>query len=291
MRKQTVLLAAVLAAACSAGPRLPRSSRGETVLEVRGAVKHGPFRLGRAELDALPRRTVRGEDPITGRLATWEGVSLTALVIDRVELTRGADVVLVRTADRRAVPVPLTLVRQLRPVLADRADGEPLREPVLAWPTEQQRGLGSDPRAQLWWSRGVVALELVNGFSTLGRALSVPAGAPPGARLGADLFGARCIACHRVRAAGGESGPDLTRLAGRMTEDAFRARLDEHPGRLSHAPEPGEATSREVWAFLRAVDAVASGSAPPDEPPPAERRARERGRAPGREPDDADPDG
>ena len=168
MRKQTALLAALLLAACS-GPRLPRSSRGEPVLEVRGAVKHGPFRLGRADLAALPRRKVRGQDPVPGRLATWEGPSLAALVIERVELTRGADVAVIRTSDRRAVPVPLSLVRQLKPVLADRADGEPLDAPVLAWPTEEQRGLDTDPRAHAWWARGVVALELVNGYATLGR--------------------------------------------------------------------------------------------------------------------------
>jgi mono/diheme cytochrome c family protein len=293
MRKQTALLAAVLAAACSAGSKLPRSAHGEQVLEVRGAVKNGPFRLGRAELDALPRRKLRGVDPVTGRLATWEGTPLTALVVDRVELTKGADVVLVRTVDRRAVPVPLPLVRQLRPVLADRADGEPLPEPVVAWPTEEQRGLDTDPRARLWWARGVVALELVNGFSTLGRAMAVPAGAPEGARLGADLFAARCVACHRLRAAGGENGPDLTRLAGRMTEDAFRARLGGHPGWLERGPEPGEASAQQVWAFLRAVGAVAEGTAPPDEPPPEERSPGERGRS-GRSsaygPDEQDPD-
>lgn len=280
MRKQTALLAALLAAACSSGPKLPRSAQGDPVLEVRGAVKGGPFRLGRGQLDALPRRTVRGVDPVTGRAAAFEGASLVALVVDRVNLTKGADVVLVRTSDGRAVPIPLTLVRQLRPVLADRADGAPLREPVLAWPTEEQRGLETDPRARLWWAREVVALELVNGFTTLGRALAVPAGARDGARLGAELFGARCIACHRVREAGGEKGPALTRLAGRMTEEAFLGRLAGHPGWLERGPEAGEASARQVWAFLRAVESEADGSATPDEPPPEEREEGRR-RSPG----------
>lgn len=270
MRKQTApLLALLLAAACS-GPQLPRASSGEPVLEVRGAVKHGPFRLGRAELAALPRRAVRGRDPVTGRLAAWEGPSLAALVIERVELTRGADVVVIRTSDRRAVAVPLSLVRQLKPVLAERADGAPLDAPVVAWPTEEQRGLATDPRAHAWWTRGVVALELVNGFATLGRALAVPAGAPDGARLGADLFGARCLGCHRLRAAGGEAGPDLTRLAGRTTEEAFRAGLLGHPGWLERTPEQGEASAQQVWAFLRAVDVAARDGTPADEPPPEE---------------------
>lgn len=289
MRKQTALLAVLLAAACSAGPKLPRSAQGAAVIEVRGAVKGGPFQLGRAQLDALPRRTVRGQDPVTGLRAAYEGVSLAALVVERVELTKGADHVLVRTADRRAVPIPLTLVRQLRPVLADRVDGAPLGEPVLAWPTEEQRGLETDPRARLWWARGVVALELVNGFTTLGRALAVPAGAQEGARLGAELFGARCIACHRIRDAGGEKGPDLTRLAGRMTGEAFHGRLSGHPGWLERGPETGEASARQVWAFLLAVESVADGSAPPDEPPPEEREdGRRRSRSPGFGPDRGD---
>lgn len=270
MRKQTALLAALLAVACSA-TQLPRSSRGEQVLEVRGAVKHGPFRLGRADLAALPRRTVRGRDPGTGRLATWEGPELQALVLDRVELTRGADVALIRTADHQAVPVPLGIVRQLKPVLADRADGEPLADLVVAWPTEEQRGLDTDPRARAWWARGVVALELVNGFATLGRAVAVPPGAPDGARLGADLFAARCIACHRLRTAGGEKGPDLTYVAERMTEDAFLARLGGHPGWLERGPERGVATAQEVWAFLRAVGTTARDGAVTDEQPPEER--------------------
>jgi mono/diheme cytochrome c family protein len=269
MRKQTALLAAVLLAACSA-PQLPRSSRGEPVLEVRGAVKHGPFRLGRADLEALPRRTVRGRDPLSGRLATWEGPSLATLAIERVELTRGADVVVMRTADRRAVPIPLSLVRQLKPVLADRADGEALDAPVLAWPTEEQRGLDTDPRAHAWWTHGVVALELVNGYATLGRAVAVPPGAADGARLGADLFGARCLGCHRLRAAGGEAGPELTRVTERMTEETFRARLVGHPGWLERTPEQGEASAQHVWAFLRAVGNAARDGAAGDEPAPEE---------------------
>ena len=145
MRKSWIVLG--LLAACTSGPRLPTTAHGEPVLEVRGALKKGPYALGRADLERLPRRTLRGVDPVTGRTATWEGVSVAAIVIDRVELAKGgADTVIVRTADRAAIPIPLTIVRQWRPVLADRADGERLASPVLAWPTLEQRGIETDPR-------------------------------------------------------------------------------------------------------------------------------------------------
>lgn len=284
MRKPTALL--LVLAACSSGPRLPRVTPSDTVIEVRGAVKGGPYPLGRAELAALPRRSVHGLDPETGLAAVWEGTSLAALVSDRVERTRGADVVILRTRDRRAVPVPLTLVRQLQPVLADRADGKPLPEPVVAWPTFDQRGLETDPRAGLWWARGVVALELANSFTTYGRALAVPDGAPDGARLGADRFGARCIGCHRVRKAGGEAGPDLSRLAERMQAEALYARMRQgHPGWSEGPEDPGPLAARQLWSFLRAVAAfegtAGSGdeAAPKDEKDPVEEEKR-RGRSP-----------
>ncbi|GAO02775.1 c-type cytochrome [Anaeromyxobacter sp. PSR-1] len=280
MRKPTVLL--LVLAACSSGPRLPHVTPSETEVEVRGAVKGGPYPLGRAELAALPQRSVRGLDPESGRAATWEGTALAALVSDRVERTRGADVVIVRTRDRRAVPVPLTLVRQLQPVLADRADGQPLPERVIAWPTFDQRGLETDPRARLWWARGVVALELANSFTTYGRALAVPDGAADGARLGADRFGARCIGCHRVRKAGGEAGPNLSRLTDRMTADALYARMRAgHPGWSDGPEDPGPAAARQVWSFLRAVAAfegtgAAEEPGPPEKDPVEEERRRER---------------
>ena len=54
---------------------------------------------------------------------------------------------------RTAIPIPLTVIRQLKPVLADRADGTRLATKILAWPTEHQQGLATDPRAATWWAR------------------------------------------------------------------------------------------------------------------------------------------
>ncbi len=267
-------------AGCSAGPRLPAGPpRGETVLEVRGAVKGGPFRLGKADLDALPHRKVEGMDPATSRTAVWEGPELAQLAIERVELVKGADTAVIRTADRRAVPIPLTFVRMLRPVLADRADGVPIPDTVVAWPGADQRALLTDPRARQWWAHDVVAIEIVNGYTTFGRALAVPYGAPEGARPGADHFGARCTACHRLRKAGGEVGPDLTRVADRIAPTTFTALLASHPG-WADTPEnpPGELAARQVWAFLRSVAAVEAGKADLPEAPP-EKEPERRGRA------------
>ncbi|WP_248356940.1 c-type cytochrome [Anaeromyxobacter oryzae] len=275
-KSSAALLLAILS--CSSGPRLPSGPpRGDTVVEVSGAVKGGPFRLGKADLDALPRGKVEGTDPVTGRAATWEGPQLTQLAYGRVELTKGADTAVVRTADRRAVPIPFSQIRTFRPVLADRADGVPLPDRVVAWPTGAQRGLLTDPRARLWWARGVVAIEIVNSFTTYGRALAVPDGAPEGARPGADLFGALCIACHRLRKAGGEAGPDLTRIADRIAPDAFFAMLAKHPGWTDATGEArADGGARQLWAFLRSVAAVEAGAAEPPEQPPEKERGGDR---------------
>lgn len=278
MKKSTCLL--LVALGCSSGPRLPRAPQGEVVLEVRGAVKGGPYRLGREDLEALPRRKVVGIDPATGRRAEWEGPELATLASTRVELARGADTLVLRTSDRRAVIVPLTLVRQFRPVLADRADGQRLDERVVAWPNVDQLGLRSDPRARAWWARELTALELVNGWAVT-RALAVPPGAAEGARRGSDVFGARCLACHRMRKAGGEKGPDLTRVADRMPPDRFSALLPDHPGWHQPGLEPlGARAMQDVYAFLRAV-AVEAASGPVDEPPePAPGRGGDEGQRP-----------
>lgn len=284
MRKQSVALLAVLAA-CSSAPRLPRTPQGESVLEVRGNVKGGPYRLGRVDLDGLPRRAVRGEDPVTGRAASWEGTVLAPLVSGRVKLTRGADTVVVRTGDGEAIAIPLTVVRQARPVLADRADGQSISERILAWPNLEQRGLQSDPRAPRWWARDVRSLELVNGY-LYARSLAVPEGASQGARLGADVFATRCSACHRLRKAGGEKGPDLTRVADRMKAQSFEVLLARHPGwAAGRAAElPGPDAVEQVWDFLRAV---ASDAANPREELPErdlDRERAERGEPPPSQP-------
>lgn len=258
MRKSWIVLGFL--AACTGGPRLPTTAQGQTVLEVRGALKKGPYALGRADLAKLPRRSLRGVDPATGRAATWEGVSVATLVNDRVELAKGADTVIVRTADRAAIPIPLTLVRQWKPVLADRADGATLATPVLTWPTLEQRGLETDPRAEGWWARGVVAFEIVEWQKAFASALAIPDGATDAARRGATWYGDRCIRCHRMRGAGGERGPDLTTVAARLRPGPFAALLDHHPGWTAEVGEsPGPQGAEELWTFLRAVSATTTG--------------------------------
>ncbi len=272
MRKSCIVLG--LLAACSSGPRLPNTAHGEAVLEVRGAIKKGPYTLGRADLAKLPRRSLRGVDPATGRAATWEGVSVATLVSDRVELAKGADTVIVRTADRAAIPIPLTLVRQWKPVLADKADGVPLATPVVAWPTLEQRGLETDPRADGWWARGVVAFEIVEWQKAFASALAIPDGATDAARRGATWYGDRCLRCHRMRGAGGERGPDLTTVAARIQPGAFGALLERHPGwKETPGDAPGAQGAQELWTFLRAVAAAAAEAKP--EPVTADRGAAE----------------
>jgi hypothetical protein len=259
-----MIAAILLLAACSATkPPLPRAAPGDAILEVRGAVQGGPYPLSERGLRALPQRAIRGMDPTTGREASWEGVPLSVLVNDRVERKKGADTVLVRTADKAAVPIPIALVRQLRPVLADRADGE--RVPlVVAWPNVDQIGLTTDPRQPLWWAHDVVALEIVDFQVALGRALWPPEGAPDSARLGSDTFASRCVACHALRGSGGQKGPDLTEVATRLSLEAFRQHLETHPGWAQRGYEtPGPEAALDLWAFLRAVS-----MAPRPEPRP-----------------------
>ncbi|WP_242344064.1 hypothetical protein [Anaeromyxobacter terrae] len=249
-------------AACSSGPRLPRTAQGEKVIEIRGAVEGGPYAVGEKDLAAMPRRGVRGVDPVTGREALWEGTPLALLVSDRVAPKKGTDTVIVRTTEGTAVPIPLTVIRQLRPVLADRTDGAPIAMRVLAWPNLEQAGLTTDPRQASWWAHGVRALEIVSWQGTLGTALAAPPGAPDRARLGSGEFGARCVACHRLRSAGGERGPDLTAVADRLSHDRFRELMRNHPARSDGIEPPGAEASEDLWTFLRAVATAGEGGGP-----------------------------
>lgn len=244
---------AALVAAC-AGPGLPRTPRGPVVLEVRGDVKRGPFRLGDADLAALKQRNVRGVDPATGREGSFQGVDLAALD-ERVESTRGADTLVVHTGDRRAVAIPLSVVRELRPVLAPAPAGAPgPAGRLLAWPNVEHHGLTSDPRAPLWWARGVVAVEYVSWARTFGRALRVPEGAPAGSLAGAAAFGTRCIGCHAVRGVGGAAGPDLTRGGVAPTEARLGTLLPGHPGWAPAGVRfPDGPTIAHLAAFLGTV--------------------------------------
>ncbi|MGC3998945.1 MAG: hypothetical protein QM767_16460 [Anaeromyxobacter sp.] len=270
MTRTPIALLILLLAACGSGPRLPKTPSGPPQLEVKGAVKGGPFQLGEADLKALPHRTVQGVDPVTGRAAAYEGVDLGA-ILARVELRPGADILVLRTADKRAVPVPLSLVRQYRPVLAERADGAPVEGRLVAWPSGEQRGIATDPRAIQWWARDLTALEVVNGARVVSRALTVPEAAPDGARIGAGVFGWRCLGCHQVRGVGGQKGPDLTRAADHVSLDALRKLLPSHPGWIQRGLEPPpEEAPAQLHAFLRMAAAQAALGPDGNEPPPDE---------------------
>lgn len=265
MRNTSFVVLLAVAACSSAGPRLPRTARGERVLEIRGALEGGPYVLGDQDLAAMPRHAVRGLDPVSGREARWEGTPLALLVSDRVGPKRGTDTVIVRTAEGSAVPIPLTVIRQLRPVLADRADGAPIATRVIAWPNLEQAGLPTDPRQGSWWARDVRALEIVYWQGTLGNALATPAGSPDRARLGSGEFAARCVSCHRLRGAGGERGPDLTRVADRVAHDRFLSLLERHPQPATSGVEPpGPEASEDLWSFLRAVATAMEAQGAPD---------------------------
>jgi mono/diheme cytochrome c family protein len=261
----------VAAAACSKEP-LPRAANGAPVLEIRGALKGGPHALGRADLDKLPRLSVDGVDPRSGQAARWEGISIAKILNDRLELRHGADTVVFRTADGTAIPVPLGAIRQLRPVLADRADGVRIATGVVAWPTAEQAGLATDPRAVSWWARDLVALEIVDWQRTYGPALAPPEDARDDARRGAGVYAESCISCHRVRGAGGQRGPDLSTVASRIHAESFVALLPTHPGwKERRVRDGGEQASADVWAFLRSIaplQAAAAADVPAERPIP-----------------------
>jgi mono/diheme cytochrome c family protein len=261
-RRRVLLAFAVAGLACSAGPRLPRTSDA-VALEVGGAVKGGPFRLSEADVAALPRAEVRGVDPRTGQAATYHGLALAELE-ERVELERGADTLVLHAAGGEEIPIPLSVVRQLRPVLASRADDARLEARVLAWPNVAHHGLNTDPRAPLWWVRRVVKVDFVSWPRVYGKALRIPEGAPRGALAGARTFGARCIGCHELRGTGGANGPGLEQ-GGAFTEPArLRAILADHPG-VGGTGLPAAAPERvdEVAAFLKVI--AATPAEPDDE--------------------------
>jgi mono/diheme cytochrome c family protein len=268
-RRPLAACLALVLAGCSVGSRLPRTASGPTVLQVQGDVKGGPFQLGEADLAALPQRTVRGVDPASGagKETRFSGVDLAEVLSERLELTGEADTVVFRTADRMAVPVPFSVVRQLRPVLFDRADDVRVESRGVAWPTFAQQGLSSDPRAPGWWAHGVTAIEVVSGARTLGKALHVPEGAPPGARAGAAVYGARCVSCHQLRGRGGLRGPDLTRATDRLAPADLRRVLAGHPGwRIPGQAEPTAQDAAQLDTFLRTTAAYAALPDPrPDE--------------------------
>ncbi len=250
-----IFLALAAGLACSSGSRLPNTS-GPVALEVGGDVEGGPFRLGEADLAALPQGELHGVDPRTGQLALYQGLSIAALG-ERVELEKGADTVVVRSAEGAAIPIPLSVVRQHRPVLAARVDGGAADARMLAWPNVRHHGLTSDPRAPSWWVRRVVRIDFVAWHLVYGRAIRIPEGAPRGALAGARTFAARCIGCHEIRGVGGANGPGLAKGGPFTDPKRLTELLAGHPGASTPnvgplAPERVE----ELATFLKLISVV-----------------------------------
>ncbi len=277
------LLAFAAAVACRSAPR-PREPRGDVVFTLEGKVENGPFRFGAADLAALPQRTFTAREPRSGALASFEGVSLAA-ILQEAELQKDVDTLTIRGASGYAVPVPLISVKQLRPVLAGRAAGRPVAEwargkgaalagPLLAWPNVDAPGLESDPRARSWWASGVVAASVDVWERTYGRVLRTPAGASDEARLGAGVFATQCLACHRLRGVGGTVGPDLTRALGSRSPDAFAASVRDH-ARAMDGPAVLEAGGEALRRVARYLEIMQTAPPPPEEPKTEEPRPPE----------------
>jgi len=285
MRTLLVALAAGLVAC--APVRGPKPPEGEISLSVEGKVKGGPLYLTRAQAERLPRRSFRAREPVSGREVRFEGVSLADLLQGEARPEKRADVAVVRTRGGTAVAIPLVRILELKPVLADRADGKPVadwaREAtvsgeawLLAWPNLDQPGLDFDPRARWWWAAGVSKVVLESWLATYGKALRVPAGAPDEARRGAEEAELHCMPCHPLRGAGGERGPDLAGVLNGRAPAAFAAAIRPHAlaRGLPSGPE-GEAALDRIASFLRSLQASNPASADepgepeePTEPPP-----------------------
>lgn len=266
-----VLLAAVFIAC--AGPR-PRTPRGEVVVSFEGKIEYGPYRFGKDDLPALPRRSFKAMSPASGKEAAFDGLVVSTILSDEMELGKGVDIAIFHGQDGYAIPVPIAALRQLRPILADKVNGAPVAgwdkasAPLqLAWPNVDQPGIDSDPRMRWWWVGGVKRVEMQSWVATYGRALRVPQGSSDEARLGAESISVSCVACHKVRGVGGTRGPELR--AGAMHGDqAFADSMREHLSKTSGggaAPETSGVVARQIAAFLRAVDLA--GSRPDEEPP------------------------
>lgn len=277
MRTTSALLALSVLAACRASPR-PRLPPGEVALAIEGRVEDGPLDLRPADLARFPRLAIQAREPSTGRLARFEGVAVAELLARAVVPKRGVDVVVVRSRNGRQAMVPRARLRDLAPVLADRADGMPIAEwarqagiemesPLLAWPNLDQPGLDLDPRSPSWWAAGVVALVLEDWVRSYGRALRLPGEAGDEARRGAELTEVHCLPCHRVRGVGGARGPDLLKAVEGWPAERVAGVLAGHARQAWLPPDPeGEAARRRIAAFLAAM-AVAPPLAPAEEAP------------------------
>jgi len=284
VRTTSALAALLLALAACSGRSRPRLPPGQAALAIEGRLEDGPLDLSAAELGTFPRRALRGREPVTGRVALFEGVSVGDLLTEAVRPKRGVDVLVVRGRDGREALVTRTRLKDLRPILADRADGKPIAEwareagaalegPLLAWPDLEQPGLALDPRVPAWWVSGVSALVVESWVASYGRALALPPEASDQARRGVERVAGHCLPCHRVRGAGGTRGPDLAKALAAWPPDRMAARLEAHSAQAwLPAGADGDEARREIAAFLQAVAAGPAPEAGPDEPEEAPRR-------------------
>ena len=205
-RRVLVVVRAAPAARRAAARRCSRSAARSRAVRTSSARRISP---------RCPAARSAGVDPVTGREARWEGTPLALLVSDRVAPKKGADTVIVRTAEGTAVPIPLTVIRQRRPILADRADGVPIgtrdRARGRTW---SRRGSPTIRARRSWWARGSRALEIVYWQrAPRDRARR----ARRRARRRAARLGRVRRALRRVppapRARADERGPDLTAVA------------------------------------------------------------------------------
>jgi len=262
--RAAVSLAGLVAGVGCSGARLPTVAVGETVLTVRGQVKDGPYFLQRSDLARLPRAGFRARAPGSGSDARFDGVALLKFLEVFLQPVDGADTLVFLARDGRALVITGAIIRQYDPILADQVDGAPA-PPQLAWPNLDQRGLDADPRAALWWSGPVEALEVMTWEKTWGRALRPPPGISDEARIGAGQYALRCAACHRLRGVGGQRGPALDGAVSRLGAGPFLAAVQRHPewpARLGTELTSGDEVAAQVAAFLAASDLVG--------PPPVE---------------------
>jgi hypothetical protein len=266
-------LLALLAVSCAADPGLPARPTGAEVLTITAGVRGAPYRLGRADLAALPRGSVRAVDPADGRESTFDGVALVQLVRRMREAPpeprkgrrRAAlpDTLVFTARDGRQLALSVTELNTYRPLLADRRDGAESAL-ALAWPPAPRAGLALDPGREGRWLRDVTTLALEDG-AVRSRRLRPPPGVSAAARLGAGQYEQRCASCHRLREVGGSAGPALDGAVGRLGTGPLAALLERHPGmreqvglELTPAPE----VAGQVAAYLAAIEEAG--------PPPAD---------------------
>ncbi|HEU4384562.1 MAG TPA: hypothetical protein VFR85_13830 [Anaeromyxobacteraceae bacterium] len=282
MRTASAASLALALLGCSGTPR-PRLPPGEAALTIEGRLEDGPLDLRASDLRALPRRAFRAREPSTGREALFEGVSVADLLLDAVRPKRGADTLVVRGRGGREATVTRTRLRDLRPILADRADGKPIEDwareaglgleaPLLAWPNLDQPGLALDPRAPSWWVSGVSTLAVETWEASYGAALALPGAASDEARRGQARFADHCLPCHRLRGAGGTRAPAIVPPG--WPPDRIATRLEAHGADSAWIPPgaDGAVARREIAAFLQA--AAASSEPQEDRPGEAEEPAR-----------------